>query len=643
MAGPWEKYGTTQPSPSAPAAAGPWAKYGAAPEKPVGGAAAIPSFTLGRPNPVAKTAPPEQDDNLLGKLVSPVDAALGAVSGALTPVIAVPGGFIKTIYDELSGKPKEELRGPEENAVAIRNRLQYQPATATGRRILETISEAAPVLEALPGMGNELANLSRATRAGTASLRELSAPGAIIQNSADDAARAGGGRLRDLVRKPQEPSLAGVGAARSPEATLRQQRAASLGLAPLTEGQATRTPEQVRFERNIAKQPEGAPLNNRFVQHNQQLLQKFDEYFDQTGAQAPTLRAAGGVVDKAMVDKYAQAQARVNAAYDAARNAGQTAEPVSYKPISDYLATKNAEIITDNAPMLKYVRQKLNELDPKGTGVIPVNDLEELRIGAGRLTQDGSKDSAFIGDVKRTIDSSMDSATGSLYQQARRMRENVANQFEDVGVIDKLLRTKRGSSDRAVALEDVVDHSLFGQRSLDDVRQVRRVLQAGGGEQGAQAWRELQGAGINKLRDTLFPPQGAQDSAGNILPRPTALKKVVADMDADGRLEFIYGKKGAEQIRDLADAAVDVNYQTGANTSGTGAAVEDMLRQRFTNILKAIPGGRPLAEYAEGRAQSRALRKKVDQALSADNSLSATQSRTAPGESRRLQDLQRGE
>jgi hypothetical protein len=258
----------------------------------------------------------------------------------------------------------------------------------------------------------------------------------------------------------------------------------------------------------------------------------------------------------------------------------------------------------------------LRLLDPDGTGLIPINDLEEIRKGAGQLPS--SQNSAFIKPLKNAIDSSMDGGTGTLYQQARRMRENVAKQFEDAGVIDKLLRTKPGSSDRAVALEDVVDHSMFGSRSLDDVRQMRRVLQAGGGEQGAQAWRELQGAGINKMRDTLFPPQGAQDSAGNILPRPAALKKMVADMDADGRLEFIYGKKGAEQIRDLADAAVDVNYQTGANTSGTGADIRDMFQQKAAGILRTIPGLREASKYLADRAESKALRRRVDAALSGD-------------------------
>lgn len=585
--------------------------------KPVGvttaGAAAIPGASAEQQAAAraGMAQQPEQQDNLLGKVVSPVDAALGLASSIVTPVVAVPGGFIKSAYDELTGGPS---RSPEENAVAIRNRIQYQPATATGRRILETIGEAAPVLEALPGMAGEVSQLGRSVASGTGALRNLAAPTAAIQNAADEAAAAGSGRLRDLVRKPQEPSLSGVGAARSPEATVRQQRAANLGLSPLTEGQATREPSQVRFERNTAKTPEGGPLNNRFVQHNQELLGKFSEFADETGAQTGTLRAAGGVVNDALVAEYNAAKAKVRDAYAKAREAGQLEEPVSYKGLSDYLAQHTAEIETNNVPMLNYVRSKLAQLDPEGTGVLTVNQLEELRKGAGRLTQDGTPNAAFIGDVKRAIDASTENAAGQLYQQARRLNQNMANRFENVGAVDKLLRTKRGTNDRAVAVENVVDHVLVNG-SLDDMLNVRRALTASGGEQGAQAWRELQGAGINRLRDALFPENGAQDSAGNILPRPSALKKLVTDLDNEGKLQRLYGKQGAQQIRDLADAAVDVNYQTGANTSGTGADIRDLFQQKTNSLLKRLPGVGPLVDYAASRAEAKATQQRVSRAL----------------------------
>lgn len=579
---------------------------------PVSGPDAIPTPRgLRSSAPIEPAQPSSGSFETIGGIIEPVLSTLSGLAGGVVGSIAGAGKSL------IGGKfgTQEGIQQGEQLGGKVAEALTYQPRSETGQQRIQAFGQALQNSGIIGIPIPELNTLGRGVGSANVSLRGLAGPGAEALAAQDAAAAAGAGRLRDLVRAPQQSVMSGVGAAATGEALLRQQRAASLGLAPLTEGQATRTPTQVRFEREAAKKPEGAPLSNRFAEHNQQLLGKFDEFFDETGAQQPTLRAAGGVVDKAMVSKYDSANAEVRAAYSRARDAGQTAEPVPYKAISDYLNTKNAEIATDNAPMLKYVRTKLQELDPQGTGFIPVNDLEELRKGAGRLTQSGTPNAAFIGDIKRNIDSSMDQASGALYQQARRMRENVAKQFEDVGVIDKLLRTKPNSSDRVVALEDVVDHSLFGARSLDDVRQVRRVLQAGGGEQGAQAWRELQGSGINRMRDALFPENGVQDAAGNTLPRPAALKKIVADLDSDGKLEFIYGKQGATKIRDLADAAVDINYQTGVNASGTAAALEDALRQRFTGLMKLIPGGKAVAEYAESRAQSKALAKRVNASL----------------------------
>lgn len=548
-------------------------------------------------------AAPQPEDNLLGKVVSPIDAGLGMLSGIVSPVLAVPAGFVQSAFNDKS---------PEQNAVAIRDRLQYQPATVTGRRILETIGEAAPVLEALPGMAGELSQLGQAARIGTGSLRELAAPGAAIQNAADDAARAGGGRIRDLVRKPQEPTLAGVGAARSPEATVRQQRAANLGLAPLTEGQATRAPAQVRFEREVMKKPEGEPLVNRVNQHNQQILGKFDEFREATGAQAPTLRATGGVVNDALVKEYNAARREVGAAYRNAEAAGEMAEPVSYQGLADYLEQNSVKIDAGNVPMMKYVRDQIAKFDPQGSGKVTINQLEEIRKGAGQLTEPGSANSAFIGPIKSQIDAAMEGASGQLYQQARQLNRQMANRFENVGVVDKLLRTKRGTNDRIVALDDVADHVLNG--SLDDVRHVRTILQSGGKEQGAQAWREIQGAGLDRLRDALFPEHGTQGTS-NVLPRPSAFKKAVVDLDSDGRLEAIYGKRGAQQIRDLSDAAIDVNYSAGANTSNTASAFEDFANQKLNSVLRMLPGGGTAAEYLANRAQSKALTKRVNQSL----------------------------
>jgi hypothetical protein len=418
--------------------------------------------------------------------------------------------------------------------------------------------------------------------------------------------------------------LSGVGAARATEEAQRVARAQSLPVpVKLTKGQRTSDFDQVAFEQEIAKQPEGAPLRNRTVEQNQQLLQNFDAFHETTGAQAYGLRATGRVVDAALVKKYEAAKAEVRAAYTAAREAGEMAEPVPYKTLSDYLEKHSAEIDTNNVPMLAAVRAKLAKLDPEGTGVIPLNDMEELRKMAGRLTTPGTPNEAHIGDVKRLIDGATENAGGDLYREARRLNTNMANQFENVGAVDKLLRTKRGSSDRAVAVEDVADHIIDGG-SVDDTRWVRRVLTAGGGEEGAQAWREVQGAAVNKLRDAMFPA-GVGGTASNeagvtaMTARFNRFDKLVQGWDAEGRLEVLFGKQGAAQIKDFAATARDV-LTTPEGTRNTSNTASVLLRawNKAAALGQGTPGLSTAAKYIDGKVQSAVLKRRVDAAVNPD-------------------------
>lgn len=127
-----------------------------APAASSGGAAAIPGASPEQLAAARSGMAPQQrqEDTLLGKVVGPFDAAITAAGGALAAPISVPAGFVQSMFND---------KRPQENAQAIAERLTPKPATATGRKILEKIGEAAPVLEALPGVGGEIAQLGRAS------------------------------------------------------------------------------------------------------------------------------------------------------------------------------------------------------------------------------------------------------------------------------------------------------------------------------------------------------------------------------------------------------------------------------------------------------------------------------------------------
>jgi hypothetical protein len=574
-------------------------------ERPVNGVDVL----LGRKNSGAG----DVFDKVLGVAETPINVASGMVGGLAGAV----AGLGKAAYKKVTTGQGSTDKEVDDTVRAVAGAITRQPSTATGRTILEGLGHIAEPLAALPTA--ELANLGRAASSTNAAVRGLATPSAAAAEAADAATLANGarGNLRQLVSAPK-PALSGVGAAAATEEAQRVARASSLPVpVQLTKGQRTRDFTQVAFEKETAKQPEGAPLRNREVEQNQQLLQNFDAFRDATGAEAYGLRATGKVVDGALVKKYDAAKAEVNQAYAAAEKAGEMAEPVPYKTLSDYLEKHSAEIDTNNVPMLAAVRAKLAKLDPDGAGVIPLNDMEELRKMAGRLTQDGTPNAAHVGDVKRIIDGATENAGGDLYREARRLNSNMARQFENAGVIDKMLRTKPGTTDRAVALEDMVDHAVFNG-SLDDVRQVRRVLQAGGGDEGAQAWRELQGGTVDKLREAMFGGSGA-NTAGQTPATMAKFDRMLKSMDADGKLEFVFGKQGASQLRDFADTARDV-LTTPAGTVNTSNTSSALLRafNKAAGVTGGVPGLTSATKFVQGKVQSAVLKKRVANAVNPD-------------------------
>jgi hypothetical protein len=152
------------------------------------------------------------------------------------------------------------------------------------------------------------------------------------------------------------------------------------------------------------------------------------------------------------------------------------------------------------------------------------------------------------------------------------MRTQLANQFENVGAIDKLLRLKKGTTDRAVAFEDVFKHSIL-DGSKDDVASLGLTLKKGGAE-GQQAWKELQGQTIQHIKDKVTNSIDV-DSFGNPVVSPAKFKSVINELDQDGKLDYLFGKKGAEEIRNLYDFTLNVNapLKGAVNYSNTSSAL----------------------------------------------------------------------
>lgn len=461
----------------------------------------------------------------------------------------------------------------------VADAVSYQPRGEGGKKAVDTVGK---LLEE-----SKIAGLNPAT------------PMGAMVPGAGAAARAGGARVGDLLKKGSAnvgeamretaegeglrpsgapaPAMPGVGSAETDIAAQRRARAAGLDVPiSLSKGEASRDFDQLRFERETAKNgAAGKPIREHLAENNERILRNFDTWAEQTGADAPTLRATGQTVDAALVAKAKAAKARINAAYDKARASGEMEAPVSTESVRAYLDQNVAAEGT--AKLLPAARAELARLEKVGgkPGQISINDMERLRQFIGENAAVGTPDMVHAPKLKSAIDAATEGGSGSLYKQARALRTQYAKEFEERAVVAKLLDTKGG--DRVVALEDVFSHSIL-DGSLDDVRHLRGVLQTEEGPQGKQAWKELQGQTVTYIREQATKGV-ARDTRGNPIISPSGLDKAIKNLDADGKLEFVFGKKGAEQLRDLNDLAKDITAPPGVvNTSNTASVVMEGLK-----------------------------------------------------------------
>lgn len=500
---------------------------------------------------------------------------------------------------ELAGAPKAAaelagLLGP--GAIASVGRKVGGAIIGEAGKVGETVATAAPVSEKV---GAYQAQKEAAQK--TALMDQLKARLQAQQESAlaSGAAEATAGQAPTAYTAGL-PSAGGVtsnrqsvGASAVDAETGRIAQAQQLyDPISLSKDQATRNAMDVRFARETAKSPEGQAFQEKYASDNAKLINNLDIHINKTGAE---LTGTGpGELGQALANVVAPYQARIKAtitpAYDAARAAGQMAEPVDVAVFRNYLAKHQAEAI--NAPVLQSVEKKLQMLT-EGNPTISVNDLEEIRKMTGTLAQSGGPNSYYGRQVIKMIDKATEGKGGPLYQQARKLNADYMQEFENTPVIKNILAMKPGKTTRSVAIEDLVDKSLLrGPRS--DVEQLFNSLNKSGPE-GQQMVNEMRGFVAQKIRDEATKSV-TKDVNGLPYVSSHKLNAIITDLDKSGKLEYIFGKELADKYRTINDVAKDVLTvpQGAVNTSNTastllGAMAEMSAQHALADVDMPIP------------------------------------------------------
>jgi len=541
--------------------------------------------------------PAPQEPGIGEQIVGAGETALALGTGATGGAVGMIGGTLKGLAEQiLSGQfgTQQAADLVEQEAMRGAEALTFAPRTEAGQQQTQAVGEAlAPLVAAAP-LTAELGAISRGAAAATPVARAAAAP---VQQVAQRATQA----VRQAIPGAERVAAQSVGAAATPEALRRVEVAAQLpvpftGKAGLTSGQATRDFAQLQFEKEIAKASDiGAPMRERVENQTANTVANFDAMIDRLEPIATTRRELGAAVDQALVNRAEVQRRKISKAYEQAREAGQMSEPIELGA----LATRMTDLerfqgVSPNISAIRREAIRLGALTEDDAGIlapgrVSIDDAELLRQFVNEATDWMDKRQAtFAKRVNSSIDEATEGQGGELYRDARKLRQQFAHEFENVGLTSKLLGTKRGTDDRVIALENVFDKIIVSS-PLDDMNKLRGTLLKSG-PQGKQAWNDLKAAGIERIKNASLSPS-QKDAAGNPLLSPHKLSSVVRDMDATGKLESLYGKKQAQTLRDLADiASVIFTAPPGAvNTSNTASALMVAMDSLGTFAVTGIP------------------------------------------------------
>jgi hypothetical protein len=414
-------------------------------------------------------------------------------------------------------------------------------------------------------------------------------------------------------------SRPGGGAMSTSEETIRVQRAAELPVPiELARFQRTRDFTEQQRARELAKNNEvGGPIRERMTQQQDELRQNFERFIEGTGSEVwNNPYEQGGVISDALSTLARRERTRTSALYKRAEKAGEMREPVSYQELSDFIAQQTPTTREKLAPVLKTVEEQILANDPNKTGMMALNQMEDIRKLINKVASPGTADATFGRDMRNIIDNATKDAGGDVYKQARASRTKYARDFEDIDLVEKVFANKPGSTDRFVALEKVTDKITGDNTPLDSVKHLLGLLDRAG-PRGVRAKRELQGSVMEKIRDQAY--RGiTSDESGQAVIQPTALNKIITSLEKNGKLDVIFDKKTAELLSTINDVTKDIitSPPGSINASGTSSAIMNAVDTLGTFGITGlpVPAAKLLNDFRKTMAE-RGMRKEVKRLL----------------------------
>jgi hypothetical protein len=544
-------------------------------------------------------------DRIMGIVETPA-----IIAGNIGKAVATP--FAQMVGEAYGGYGTPQGKEAGQAAAQATAAQFYQPRTETGPEITGALGKFLGAVPPTPltSAGTALSNLA------PAAINQLSP---IVRQAVAPARNV----LASTLTR-QQPTMQGMGAASTAEDLMREERLGRFNI-PATAGERTKNLAQQQFESEVERgvltgmsEDAKTKMRNQIIlfKENQKrdILNQFERMTNQVvGEEGLAIdrsspRKIGTVVDTALIKQYKDKLKKVDDAYEAARNSGETKQIVDTSKLDQWLVDNAPEAIS--VPQIKTIEAKLKQLKKATGNKVSIDDLENLYKSAGNLAEGNPSASLFMGKVKGVINDMTEGAGGDLYRAARYQREQLGKQFQDVKRVDDLLSTKAGTTDRKVAFDDVYKHIVL-DGSLEEMRTVTSLLKKT--EQGRQAYKELQGFTVQKMKDLLLKKG---DDTDKIL--FNNFSNFVTELDREEKLAYMFGKTGRDEILDLKKVIQDILVkEPGAvNYSNSGGVV-----MRGLEKLEALKV--PLAKQAAQLGREIQTTKRLEEALKQPNQLAA--------------------
>lgn len=557
------------------------------------------------PETIVRPPEPTMGEQVVGGL----EAAATLATGATTGMIGMAGGTLKGMAQQiLAGKfgTPEAMKMVEKSAAEGMQAATYAPRGQAGQEQVQAIGKVmGDVLPPVIPMTGPIGAVGRSASAMTplaeaTAMRGLAASKPIVQRAAQGVKAIPEGMGKMIGGDSGLPESASVkrtgGAAATPIELQRATEAEMAGL-KLSEGETTRSPQMLAWEREKARTPEyQAQFLERQQENNRAALSKFDQLIDDTGAETGDMSNTGIKVVDTLMKGYAQEKAKTNALYNGFRNSPEAQMPVNQTPILEFLNSQPVGVsgmtgVTDLARQ-NAVRLGIAQMDDAGN-LVPapttLGKLEDFRQSVSAIGASTPNDRRLISILKRQIDDVGDPVGGQVTKAMRAQRQRQAQKYENRAIVANLLAEKKGMSDAKVPIEDVFQKTILSARP-SEIQHIKRVLLVAGGDDGRQAWKELQGATLRHLNDASVSGFGADN-----LPVVSAskLRKAVDAMDKNGKLNLVLGVSGAEQVRNLAKVLEYIQTNppmTSINNSGTARTIMGLLAESaVTGAATGVP------------------------------------------------------